>query len=407
MPLESDLDLLSSISNDVTDDEILSIIELVKREYPADPTAAAALARALAGSEMFLPSDNEFSADVASTGGPSSLSTLLSPLFLREGGAIVPKLGVPGRPAGGIDCLAQIGGYEVLLDRRKVDAILNSGGYAHFVADGQLAPLDGRVFRMRQQSGHQSVPTLVAASLLSKKLAVGIRRAGLDVRVAPHGNFGVSWDAARANAALFVKTAQILSIEAFPVLTDARYPYQPFIGRSEALVGMDDVFRSQRSPWLEDHYRICMNLALACAPPSARAAIADASPSDLRRHFDQNLLDQGASPEAFEQLVESTRRNHIHQLRATSDGFIHFPLEAIRRALVVWQKAEESAARPFPDPVGLILCRRPGERVRKGDVIATVRVTNGQEADVLRKLGGCGYELLPYPLGPNVEGTAK
>src|ERR1700730_17369116 len=171
---ESDLDLLSSISNSATDDEILSVIELVARKYPADSKAAAALARALAGSGMSLKCITEFSADVASTGGPSSLSTLLSPLFLREGGAVVPKLGVAGRPAGGIDCLAQIRGYESSLVRSKVEAVLNSGGYAHFVADGQMAPLDGRMFKMRQQSGYQSVPTLVAASLLSKKLAVGI-----------------------------------------------------------------------------------------------------------------------------------------------------------------------------------------------------------------------------------------
>ncbi len=60
-------------------------------------------------------------ADVASTGGPSSLSTLLSPLFLRAGGAVVPKLGVPGRPAGGIDCLAQIPGYRTELSAQEVE----------------------------------------------------------------------------------------------------------------------------------------------------------------------------------------------------------------------------------------------------------------------------------------------
>src|SRR5271170_4830986 len=49
-------------------------------------------------------------ADVASTGGPSSLSTLLCPLFLRSFGSTVPKLGVSGRPAGAVDVLAQIPG---------------------------------------------------------------------------------------------------------------------------------------------------------------------------------------------------------------------------------------------------------------------------------------------------------
>jgi len=47
-------------------------------------------------------------ADIASTGGPSSLATLLSPLYLRSFGYCVPKLGVAGRPAGGIDVMAQL-----------------------------------------------------------------------------------------------------------------------------------------------------------------------------------------------------------------------------------------------------------------------------------------------------------
>src|SRR5690348_1284014 len=56
---------------------------------------------ARSGEQKRFPS-NVHTADIASTGGPSSLSTLLGPLYLRALGFHVPKLGVPGRPAGGI-----------------------------------------------------------------------------------------------------------------------------------------------------------------------------------------------------------------------------------------------------------------------------------------------------------------
>src|SRR5437868_14746215 len=84
--------------------------------------------------------ENGPTADVASTGGPASLSTLLCPLYLRSYGFVVPKLGVPGRPAGGIDVLAQLPGYRVDLSEADVRRVLERCGYAHFLAGTQFAP---------------------------------------------------------------------------------------------------------------------------------------------------------------------------------------------------------------------------------------------------------------------------
>ena len=103
-------------------------------------------------------------------------------------GCIVPKLGVPGRPAGGVDSLAQIEGYSVNLKPMEVRRTIERCGYAHFLADTNHAPLDKQLFAFRQQVGAQNVPELAIASILAKKIAVGLQRAGLDIRVAEHGN---------------------------------------------------------------------------------------------------------------------------------------------------------------------------------------------------------------------------
>jgi thymidine phosphorylase len=394
-----------TIANDSTDDEIVAFIDKIKTDYPADAHMAAALAQVLAVSGDFIPPKGDFSADVASTGGPSSLSTLLCPLFLLAGGAMVPKLGVPGRPAGGIDCLAQIEGYQVFLDSSGVEDVLARAGYAHFVSNSRLAPLDGRMFRLRQRYGAQDVPTLVAASLLSKKLAVGVRQAGLDIRVAAHGNYGKTWNEARLNAKLFIEAARLLSIEAYPVMTDARYPYQPFIGRSEALVALNDLFTSTASEWLEQHYKLCRDIALNCASGVGRKEILRASRSDLRKYFDRNLIAQGALPGAFDRLVETIKGRHLHQLRATTDGFVRFSLEGIRQVLVAWQKKDERPDLAFPDPVGLILLRRPGEWVNKGEMLGSVRIANGRDDEVLHDLEGFVCNTSPHPSGPGIEGV--
>ena len=241
----SDIRLFDSLSGDPSDDSIRRAIEEVQSNCPDDPEVAAYIARKLAGSGNVISPSGDLVADVASTGGPSSLSTVISPLYLRAAGAIVPKLGVPGRPAGGIDCLAQIPYFKTMLSTAEVYKVLDSSGYAHFLASNEFAPVDGKMFRLRQEAGAQAVPGLVTASLLAKKLAVGIKHMGLDIRVSPYGNFGTDWVSAVENARLFVKTATLVGIEASPVLTDGQYPYQPYLGRSETLVALDDLFDGQ------------------------------------------------------------------------------------------------------------------------------------------------------------------
>lgn len=381
--------IIHSLNVNSPDAELAQVIVAVQHDHADDENVVAALALALASSGVTLNSECDLTADIASTGGPSSLSTLLCPLFLRAANTIVPKLGVPGRPAGGIDCLAQIPGYRCSLSGKEVQEILKTGGYAHFVAEGELAPLDGRMFRIRQALGAQAVPALVAASLLAKKVAVGIKLAGLDVRVAPHGNFGTTWDSARRNSQLFCRSARLLGIRAFPVLTDARYPVQPFLGRKESLVALAAIFASSPSEWLVEHYRVCRSLSLACMPEASRALVASANPTLLRKHFEQNLSDQGAGIAAFEELVQRTRGDHRVKLSAERAGFCHYPLKELRDAIVACQKKFESSSSPFPDPVGLVFSERPGTWVNRGDPVATLRVSGeagGDVIDVIRRL---------------------
>ncbi|MET0118931.1 MAG: hypothetical protein ABW090_16025 [Sedimenticola sp.] len=400
---KSDIRILKSLVGNPSDDVIRYAIETVRSKYPNDPEVAAYIARNLAESGEVLSASGDLVGDVASTGGPSSLSTIISPLFLRASGAVVPKLGVPGRPAGGIDSLAQIPNYRTTLLAREVYRVLGESGYAHFLAGGEFAPRDGKMFRLRQETGAQAVPGLVAASLLAKKLAVGVKYAGLDVRVSSYANFGTDWASAEENARMFVKTAMLLGIEASPVLTDAKYPYQPYLGRSESLVALDDFFDGRASSWLEDHCMTCRTLALACIPEEYRARVVHVSFDDLRSHFNQNLLAQGADPEGFKAVVQSTRRDHQIEITADHAGFCYYSVQNIRDVMVRWQKQYVSEKGHFPDPIGLIFLHRPGTWVEKGEPLATLRAPKKRVAEALAQLNPWVANPTAGPLAPGVE----
>lgn len=113
--------------------------------------------------------------DIASSGGPGSLSTLLAPLYARALGAVVSKIAVPGRPAGGLDVLASLAGFRPDPGRAEARRVLEASGYLHIRAGRTFCPLDARFFAWRQANDMQAVPALAITSLLSKKAGGGSR----------------------------------------------------------------------------------------------------------------------------------------------------------------------------------------------------------------------------------------
>ncbi len=381
---------IASLSLLSSDGEIESVIEMIRRYHVGDATVVAQMAIVLAKSGKLLSPDGSIVADVASTGGPSSLSTLLTPLFISLTGALVPKLGVPGRPAGGIDCLAQIPGFRTEMTMGEARRILEQVGYVHFIAKGEAAPLDRRLFAIRQKVGAQAIPELVVASILAKKLATGVNYAGLEIRVASHGNFGKDWSTAIRNAELYKRTADLLEMKAKPILTDGRYPYQPFLGRKESLMALYDIFEGREGEWLQEHCGMCRLLAAACVPPRLRGKITKIGISDLQEQFSRNLIAQGATYADFERVVAITRNEHTISIAASRDGFCFYPLEEIRDIIVECQEADsDRKGGRFPDPVGVVLKRRAGEWVRKGTLLATLRPSGKKFRAVCERLAWC------------------
>jgi pyrimidine-nucleoside phosphorylase len=252
------------ISNSSTDAELISAARAVADIGKVEDICA--LTRDLAESGATVESASLGStADVASTGSPFSLTTLICPLLLVASGHIVPKLGVPGRPAGGIDCLLQIPGYRADFGTEEVIRILKQCGYAHFLAAGRIAPLDARLFVLRQANGLQAVPKLAIASILSKKLAAQVVNVGLDVRVAPWGNFGADFAAAEVTARTFAECASALGLLPYVFLSDATTPYQPYLGRAESLVAMVKILDCWGSPKIDPGFSSKIDPRFSCA----------------------------------------------------------------------------------------------------------------------------------------------
>ena len=385
-------EMLTELDNSSSDGNIALLVRYVSRNgLKLNETAS--LARKLAETGSSLPAGESVTADVPSTGGPSSLSTLICPLFLRLKGFTVPKLGVPGRPAGGIDVLATIPRYKTNLSREEVIRCLDECQYSHFLAGEDFVPLDARMFRIRQELGFQANPHLVAASLISKKLAASVTHFRLDVRVGPHGNFGRTLKEARVNARMFNSIARSVGLDSGCYLGDGTAVYQPYIGRGEALAALDDLFNDRPSPWLKEHVENCWDMT-----ESLKAVNEVPSGSMLKEVFAENLVAQGSNVGEFQRRVDEVRESSKTTIRANSSGYLQIDLNVLRRLLVQSQASHSSELTPFSDPCGVELLCRPGQKVDAEQPLAHVRGFNDlrRVANATEETIDSAFCVVPY-----------
>lgn len=342
--------------------------------------------------------------DLASTGGPGSISTMLVPLMARALGVPVAKVGVPGRPAGAVDVLANVPGYRWSSTADEFDDAMRRSWFAHTAANECWAPGDAALFRRRQTDGTQGVAALVVASLLAKKLAAGVRYPGLEVRAARHGNFGSTPDEVRRNADLLCEVAVRLEMRATVFVTDAEYPQQPWIGRGEALSalgivcardgrpgGVDlDLVPAVAEAWLTEHVDSCEQMAEALMKVSSRvksgggasgdgATTTGEAPGgvrDISGALSEHLLAHGSSWERFDERAWSALAAPREIVRAQASGFVRYHMERIRDRVVAVNTrgaVPGGPETPFPDLAGVLLHIPAATRVNPGDAVLSLR----------------------------------
>lgn len=332
----------------------LQIVELTKR---------------LAFSGNNLHFNTTSTADIPSTGGPSSLSTIIGPLLLKEN-YIVPKLGVVGRPAGGIDVLAQIEGYIIKFSSKEIYSIIEKTNYCHFISNNEYTPLDNALFKYRSENNFKNISSLVISSLLSKKIAVGVKNICLDVRYSDFGNFGRSLPEAQKLSADFKEVADILGIHSDFYFSDNNKLMQPYIGRGESLLAILEYINGNANTWLTNHIQDCKEMVAKVLKEN----IKDAKLRDIiSRNFIENIEIQGGSYDSFVKIAEETRCSHIHEIKAPTNGKLYINIEKLRNLIVSIQRKYISTDKEFPDPCGVIFYKKQFDYVFKNDLIITYR----------------------------------
>jgi pyrimidine-nucleoside phosphorylase len=356
--------------NKISELEMEEICSVVKNS-PINENQIAELTMILAHSGDKLNFSDYNTADIPSTGGPSSLSTIISPLILKEYFA-VPKLGIVGRPAGGIDVLAQIEGYNLNLSKKEIYEIIDKTQYCHFISNNQFAPLDSKLFKYRSEKKFKNVPGLVIASLLSKKVAVDIKNICLDIRYSQFGNFGSYLDEAKKFSDNFKHVSNLLGINSKFYFSDNSRLFQPYIGRGESLLAIYEYLSDCKNNWLNHHIEIeCMEMVSTLTNEKIESSELK---SVIIKNFLENIETQGGNIGSYENVVKKIKNLHIYEFSANKSGILTIDIMKMRDTIVKIQNKYLERCEKFPDPCGLIFLKNQKENISKNETILTFRV---------------------------------
>jgi pyrimidine-nucleoside phosphorylase len=345
-----------------------------------DESETAALTRVMldSGKSLALRSVKAPKIDKHSTGGVGDKITLcLAPLVAACGVAtpMIAGRGL-GHTGGTLDKLEAIPGFRVRLGERAFERVLCTVGASVIGQSEDIAPLDRRLYALRDVTGTvESIP-LIVASILSKKLAVKSDGLVLDVK-AGRGAFMPDVRAARELARALIRTARRAGLRIAALVTDMNEPIGLTIGNAlevrEAIDVLHDAGPSDTRELTLALGSEMLKLAgrartLASARTLLERALADGSAFE---RFVRMVHAHGGDVRAVEDPKRLPRAKSRYAIRARASGVLVSadPLELglVAVALGAGRVRAEDAVDPG---AGIELAVPVGSRVERGEPLA-------------------------------------
>jgi pyrimidine-nucleoside phosphorylase len=384
------------------------LMAIVWRGMTPRETVDLTLAMARSGEQLEARNSLAPVVDKHSTGGVGDKVTLaVAPLVAACGLPVAKMTGRGlGHTGGTVDKLESISRFRAALSREEFWAILRAH---HLVLAGQsndLAPADGKLYALRDVTGTvESIP-LIAASIMSKKLAVGASHLLLDVKVGA-GAFMKTLDDAQVLAHTMVDIGARAGVKTAAVITAMDQPLGRAVGNAlelkEAIAilqgsGPADVTTlcHHEASRLLEMTGIASSSAEAGAKVQAAiqsgaaleklAAVVAAQEGDARQIMNLALLPQAP----LKLPLAAPQSGYLAAIQAEQIGLASMKLGAGR-----FKKGE-----PIDHATGLLLLAKVGDYVQQGQPLLEIHARSEAQAAALHAELLSSYRWSETPVTP-------
>lgn len=382
------------------------LMAIVLRGMDREETVQLTQAMEHSGDTLDLSAINGIKGDKHSTGGVGDKTSLiLCPMVAAQGLKIAKMSGRGlGHTGGTIDKLESFPGFTTGISDERFFENVNKYGIAIVGQTANLVPADKKIYALRDVTGTVPSIPLMVSSIMSKKLASGSDVIVLDVKCGS-GSFMKTEDDARQLAQELVYVGKAAGRKTVGVITDMDEPLGNAIGNALEVKEAISVLRGETKGELLE---LCLTLGACMLTEAGFAAnddeareklvsgiedgsalkklaeLVEAQGGDSRAVYDTSLL-----PAAAIRLeVTAEEEGYVSHIAADNVGLVSMHLGGGRAT-------KES---DIDLSVGLILGKKVGDEVKKGDVLGVIHASSAEKAEEAAKmLQGC-YTLSADPV---------
>ena len=335
------------------------------------------------GDVVDLSAYGDTTVDKHSTGGVGDKTTpILAPIVCAAGATVAKMSGRGlGHTGGTIDKLEAIPGYNTALTAEQFHRQVTTTGICVSAQSGNLAPLDKKLYALRDVTATVDSLPLIASSVMGKKLAGGSRSIVLDVKCGS-GSFMKTPEDAKALSECMVNIGKAGGRRVSAIITDMDKPLGRWVGNS---LEIKEAIAFLRGEWEEDLYEVIKALATEMLSLSLGL-----SRSDAEAEFHRVLSDGSALSKLKEWIVGQGGDGRYvddptlfptarckKEVCAPMEGYVwRMDTELIGSSSVILGGGRMKKEDRIDHSAGIEVIKKTGDYVRQGECIAVLYSNN-------------------------------
>ena len=326
--------------------------------------------------------------DKHSTGGVGDKTTLILAPIVASVGARVAKMSGRGlgHTGGTVDKLESFPGFRTSLNSEEFDSRVMQIGLAVTGQSGNLAPLDKKLYALRDVTATVDSLPLIASSVMGKKLASGARSIVLDVKYGS-GAFMKTPEEATELARIMVDIGKGRGRRVSALITSMEAPLGRFVGN---ILEVKEAIDALRGRGATDLMEVCLSLAtemvslsLSMSREEARTrclgVLEDGSALNKLRQW---IAAQGGDSSYVDDPDLFPRASFTVPVTAERAGYITaMDTEAIGAISVALGGGRVKKEDAINYTAGIEILKKTSDRVESGDVIAILHTNKPDAAE--------------------------